>query len=292
MDGIIKINKQKGYTSHDVVSKMRKILHTKKIGHTGTLDPMAEGVLPILIGKATKIEKYLIEHNKTYVATIKLGEKRDTGDCEGNIVEKKEVPFFETQKIKDVLSTFIGKQEQIPPMYSAIKVNGKKLYEYARQGIKVELEPRKIEIYSIELINLDNIENQIVFKVSCSKGTYIRTLCEDISEKLDTIGYMKELNRIKVGEFSIENSIKIEELENQSEEFIENQLISIEDVFRKEKEIILNENKMNHFLNGVRIAYNLTDGVYRIYNTKKEFIGIGTIKEKLLKRDVIINEKN
>lgn len=183
MDGVLIINKPKGFSSHDVVNVARKALNTRKIGHTGTLDPNATGVLPILVGTATKISKYLIEHDKTYIATIKLGEKTDTGDIEGNIIGQDEnCPYFSYEEVRDVLKTFLGKQKQIPPIYSAIKVNGKKAYEYARSGQAVELEARDIEIYKIELINVQ--EKEITFEVSCSKGTYIRTLCEDIAKKM------------------------------------------------------------------------------------------------------------
>lgn len=183
MDGVLIINKPKGFTSHDIVNVLRKALNTKKIGHTGTLDPNATGVLPILVGTATKISKYLIEHDKTYIATIKLGEKTDTGDSEGNIIEQdSNCHNLSFEQIEKVLKTFIGKQKQIPPKYSAIKVNGKKAYEYARQGQAVELVARDIEIYSIKMIKL--ADKEITFEVSCSKGTYIRTLCEDIAEKL------------------------------------------------------------------------------------------------------------
>jgi len=169
MQGIIIINKPKGFTSQDVVSKTKKILNVKKAGHTGTLDPMATGVLPVLLGNYTKLSKYLIEHNKTYVATIKLGEKKDTGDQEGKKILEKSVNknILINENIEKVLKSFLGKQKQIPPMYSAIKVDGKKLYEYARQGIEINIEPRDIEIYNIKLLNI-NIENaEIEFEVSC-----------------------------------------------------------------------------------------------------------------------------
>ena len=183
MDGVLIVNKPKGYTSHDVVNVLRKTLNTKKVGHTGTLDPNATGVLPILVGTATKISKYLIEHDKTYIATIKLGERTDTGDIEGNIVEQDfNLQNISSKQVEEVLKIFIGKQKQIPPVYSAIKINGKKAYEYARQGQAIELEARSIEIYNIELVKVVNSE--ITFEVSCSKGTYIRTLCEDIAQKL------------------------------------------------------------------------------------------------------------
>lgn len=185
MDGIILINKPKEWTSHDIVNKVKKILN-EKVGHTGTLDPMATGVLPLLVGKGTLCSKYLINHNKTYKVKLELGKKTDTADTEGKIVEEKEVTnkMLEETVIKEVLNKFLGKQEQIPPIYSAIKVNGKKLYEYARKGQTVEIKPRQIEIYSIELLSIDKKLKQIEFKVSCSKGTYIRSLCEDIGNKL------------------------------------------------------------------------------------------------------------
>ena len=185
MDGIILINKPKEWTSHDIVNKVKKILN-EKVGHTGTLDPMATGVLPLLVGKGTLCSKYLINHNKTYKVKLELGKKTDTADTEGKIVEEKEVTnkMLEKTVIKEVLNKFLGKQEQIPPIYSAIKVNGKKLYEYARKGQTVEIKPRQIEIYSIELLSIDKKLKQIEFEVSCSKGTYIRSLCEDIGNKL------------------------------------------------------------------------------------------------------------
>ena len=183
MDGVLIINKPKGFTSHDVVNVLRKTLNTKKIGHTGTLDPNATGVLPILVGTATKISKYLIEHDKTYIATIKLGEKTDTGDIKGNVIAQDwDFQNMSSEQVEQVLKTFIGKQKQTPPVYSAIKINGKKAYEYARQGQAIELEARDIEIYNIELIKVG--DKEITFEVSCSKGTYIRTLCEDIAQKL------------------------------------------------------------------------------------------------------------
>ena len=175
MDGLILINKQKGFTSHDVVNVIRKKLNTKKVGHTGTLDPNATGVLPILIGKGTKISKYLMEHDKTYIATLKLGEKTDTGDSEGQVIEEKSIPKdLRKEDINDVLQSFLGKQKQLPPMYSAIKINGKKLYEYAREGKEVKIEPRNIEIYKIELLEYQN--NKIKFEVECYVRIYLKSL--------------------------------------------------------------------------------------------------------------------
>lgn len=283
VDGIVIINKPKHQTSHDIVRKAKKILN-EKVGHTGTLDPNATGVLPLLIGKGTELSKYLINHDKTYEAILQLGEKRDTGDVEGKIIEQKNVTekYLNTENINSVFKTLIGKQEQIPPIYSALKVNGKKLYEYARNGENVKIEPRQIEIYSLELLNVDNINKTIHFKVECSKGTYIRTLCEEVAERLGTVGYMKELNRTRVGDFYIENSITIEQLEQS-----QYQIITIEQFFKDEEFINLTEKGLKLFLNGVQLTYHLVDGIYRIYQDDK-FIGIGTIKNELLKRDIII----
>ena len=285
LNGIIVINKPKNYTSHDVVAKVKKLLNIKKVGHTGTLDPNATGVLPLLLNSGTKLSKYLIEHDKEYEVTLKLGIRTDTLDGEGKVLEKKEVDrkmLENTKQIEKVLNSFTGKQTQVPPMYSAIKVNGKKLYEYARKGQTIEIKPREIEIYSIELLNINN--NEITFRVHCSKGTYIRTLCENIAEELETVGYMKELKRIEVGEFNIKNSITLKELEIKKEKAV----ISIEDFLKDKNTITLNIKKLNLFLNGVNLKVEQVDGVYRIYNEKSEFIGTGTIKNNILKRDIIV----
>ena len=186
-----------------------------------------------------------------------------------------------------VLNSFVGKISQVPPMYSAIKVNGKKLYEYARKGLNIEVEPRKIEIYNIELQNIN--DNKIDFKVHCSKGTYIRSLCEDIAKKLDTVGYMEELKRLKVGKFEIKDSIKIEELERNKEnkEILKKYFITLEEYFINNESISLDDRKLNMFLNGVKLTYKMPNGIYKIYNNNK-FIGIGNIDNELLKRDIIL----
>lgn len=289
MDGIIIINKPKKYTSHDIVRKVKKILN-QKVGHTGTLDPNATGVLPLLIGKGTELSKYLINHNKTYEAVLQLGEKRDTGDCEGNILDSKPVQIecLDKAKIQNIFQSLIGKQQQIPPIYSAIKINGKKLYEYARKGEKVEIKPREIEIYSLELININTEKKQIEFRVKCSKGTYIRTLCENIAEKLKTVGYMKELKRTQVGEFELKDAITIEELENLVNKNEDNKnFITIENYFKNAPSITLDEKRMKLFLNGVKLTFNTDDGIYKIYYNKS-FVGTGIVNSKLLKRDIII----
>lgn len=292
MDGIIIINKTKGCTSHDIVYKIKKMLN-EKVGHTGTLDPMAEGVLPILVGKGTLASKYLINHDKKYIVELQLGTKTDTADGEGKIVKQQPVnkEILTTKNIEKILQSFVGKQEQIPPIYSAIKINGKKLYEYARKGQEIELKPRKIEIYNIKLINYSVEEKQIKFEVFCGKGTYIRSLCEDIAIKFGTVGYMKSLKRIQVGDFKIEDSITIDELNNiipKNELDKTKTIITLEKLFEKIPSIRLDNRKLELFLNGVMLTQKQNEGVYKIYNQKDEFIGTGTIKDNLLKRDIIL----
>ena len=291
MDGIINIYKPKEWTSHDIVAKIKKITG-EKVGHTGTLDPLAQGVLPILIGKGTQCSKYLVNHDKKYRVELKLGKRTETLDAEGKIIEEKEIPqnmLEQSNKsnIEKTLKTFEGEIEQKPPIYSAIKVKGKKLYEYARKGQEVEIPTRKITIYSIELKQIKKEKNIIIFDVYCSKGTYIRTLCEDIAKKLNTIGYMQNLLRIQVGEFNIKDSITLR-MENKTDlENIEKNIITIEKIFSKHPKVNIEQSKIKYFLNGVKTTQNLEDGIYRLY-TNNKFIGTGTIKEKLLKRDIII----
>ena len=292
MNGILIINKEKGCTSHDIVYKVKKIFN-EKVGHTGTLDPLAEGVLPILIRKGTLCSKYLINHDKKYVVNLALGQKTETADLEGKIIEEKNIPdkSLTQSKIEKVLKSFIGKQQQMPPIYSAIKVNGKKLYEYARKGQNVEIKPREIEIYDIKLMNIDAQKKQIQFEVFCGKGTYIRSLCEDIAEKLETVGYMESLKRIQVGDFKIEESSKIQELEENKEDtkYLESKIISVEEIFKNKEKIKLDDKKMQLFLNGVKITQNQENDIYRIYDKNEKFIGIGIIQDKLLKRDIILD---
>lgn len=292
MNGILIINKEKGCTSHDIVYKVKKIFN-EKVGHTGTLDPLAEGVLPILIGKGTLCSKYLINHDKKYIVNLALGQKTETADLEGKIIEEKNIPnkSLTQSKIEKVLKSFIGKQQQMPPIYSAIKVNGKKLYEYARKGQNVEIKPREIEIYDIKLINIDAQKKQIQFEVFCGKGTYIRSLCEDIAEKLETVGYMESLKRIQVGDFKIEESSKIQELKENKEDtkYLESKIISVEEIFKNKEKIKLDDKKMQLFLNGVKITQNQENDIYRIYDKNEKFIGIGIVQDKLLKRDIILD---
>lgn len=284
MDGIIIINKPKNCTSHDIVHKAKKI-SGEKVGHTGTLDPMATGVLPLLIGKGTLCSKYLINHDKIYEVQLTLGIQTDSGDSEGTIIEQKSIPeeAFQKQKIEEVFATFLGKQKQIPPMYSAIKVKGKKLYEYARKGQTVEIEPREIEIYDIKLLEMKEQQRQIEFQVHCSKGTYIRSLCEDIAKRLGTIGYMSALNRVQVGEFSLKQAITLEQMQEGNISYI-----TMEELFQDKQAIKLEERRLQPFLNGVKLTMKKPDGAYRIY-MKEQFVGIGVVDKEFLKRDIILD---
>ncbi len=309
MDGIIIINKEQGYTSNDVVQIIKKIFN-EKVGHAGTLDPLATGVLPILVGKGTMLSKYLINHDKIYVATLKLGIKTDTGDITGDVIQEKNVDekCLAEENVRKVFEDIIGEQEQIPPMYSAIKVNGKKLYEYARKGLTIDIATRKINIYNTELLNIDKEEKEIMFRVSCSKGTYIRTLCESIAEKLGTIGTMSSLNREKVGDFEISKAIELSEIKENfntafdqtkedfndkksqsiKEEYEKEILISIEKFFQDKDKILLSPRSFIAFINGVKLMADNEDGIYRIYNSNNEFVGSGIVKNGILKRDIVI----
>ena len=292
MDGIVVINKEKGCTSHDVVYKVKK-LFGKKVGHTGTLDPNATGVLPILIGKGTELSQFLINHDKRYVATIQLGVKTDTGDVEGNVIEEKEVGYkaFDEDKVSETLKKLVGRQMQIPPMYSAIKVKGKKLYEYARSGKPVDIPAREIEIYDLKLLGVDSNQRQITYEIYCSKGTYVRTVCENIAEALGTVGYMKNLKRTMVGDFKIEDSITVDDLiENyNNEEFLNYKIISVEQFFKSNQAVILNDKELALFFNGVQILKDgIKDSIVRVYNNENNFIGIGVVENNRIKRKIVL----
>lgn len=212
MDGILYINKPKDWTSFDVVAKCRRLLHTKSIGHTGTLDPQATGVLVLLVGKATKILPYLEKSRKEYVAEMEFGKRTTTGDIWGEIIETSDVKSVSEEEIKVVLNSFLGKSMQKPPMVSAIKKDGKKLYEYARQGIEIEVEKRQIEIFEIELLSVSPLR----FRAVVSAGCYIRSLCEDIAEKLGMLGTMSALTRTKVENICLSDCVSIEDVSEQT----------------------------------------------------------------------------
>lgn len=274
LDGVLIIDKPSGITSHDVVAKVRKALKTKKVGHTGTLDPLATGVLVVCVEKATKLVNYLTCDEKIYEVEMKLGIKTDTGDITGNIIDEDTNYNVTIKEANEVIKSFVGKQKQIPPMYSAIKVNGQKLYELARKGIEIEREPRDIEIFDIYNIEVNN--EFIKYTVHCSKGTYVRSLCEDIAQRLGTIGVMTKLRRIKSGQFEIENAIKIDDIS-------EEKIISMEKLFDKEINV---QKNLKELLNGMKIAIQNPDGLYKLYTDR--FIGIGKIEGNYLKREIIL----
>ncbi len=212
MNGIINVYKEKGFTSHDVVAKLRGILHLKKIGHTGTLDPDAVGVLPVCVGKATKVCGLLTDRDKTYVAEVKLGITTDTLDMTGTVLEERTVTATERELLK-ILPEFTGVISQTPPMYSAVKVGGKRLYELARQGKEVEREPREVTVHSLHVTDINWPEREFSMEVTCSKGTYIRSLCQDIGERLGCGGAMKSLVRTRVGQFCLAEAKTLGEIE-------------------------------------------------------------------------------
>ena len=211
VNGILNVYKEKGYTSHDVVAKLRGIVGQKKIGHTGTLDPDAEGVLPVCLGRATKVCDMLTEKDKTYEAVLLLGKETDTQDISGTVLRVGETEGLTQEQVKDCVMSFVGEYDQIPPMYSALKVNGKKLYELAREGIEIEREARVITIFDLTIQPISHEELQIV--VTCSKGTYIRVLGEDIAKALGTVGHLTALRRTATGDFSLENAMTLADFE-------------------------------------------------------------------------------
>ena len=283
VNGIINVYKEKGYTSFDVVAKMRGIFGQKKIGHTGTLDPDAQGVLPVCLGKATKVCDLLTDKDKVYKATMLLGIQTDTLDISGKVCNKAVVNVTE-QQVRDVISTFVGTIEQVPPMYSALKVNGKKLYELAREGKTIERKARKVSIYDITIDEICLPE--VVMTVSCSKGTYIRSLCDDIGTKLGCYGCMKDLLRTKVACFDIGDAYKISEIEELKESIVlpvdmlfEN-IPAVNTVLMAQK-LIENGNRIPAEMinaDGNKQRKYDDEGRYRIYNPEDSFVGIYTYK--------------
>ena len=279
MDGIINFFKPKGMTSHDAVYYFRRLCKTKKVGHTGTLDPMATGVLPICIGKATRVSEYLLNVGKEYIGELTLGTETDTQDKEGKITNfsNKEVCI---ESLIKVFNDFKGEQEQIPPMYSAKKINGKKLYELAREGIVIERKSNRINISELDIIhNIDN--KKIVFYVKCSKGTYIRTLCNDIGNRLGTYGHMSFLLRVGVGDFKLSNSYGLDTLNRMTEAEREQVLLRMDYALTHLKSIEVNRSNYKHLINGMKLkvdsCHEIKDNEsIRVY-CKDQFIGIGKL---------------
>ena len=282
MNGIINVYKEQGYTSHDVVAKLRGILHMKKIGHTGTLDPDAVGVLPVCIGRATKLCGMITDWGKAYEAVMLLGTRTDTQDVSGTVLEQKEVNVTEVQ-IMDTINSFVGEYDQIPPMYSALKHNGKKLYELARQGIEVERKARRINISSIHVneLNLEDKVKTVTFTVECSKGTYIRTLCEDIGNKLGCGACMQSLKRTRVGLFGTDTSYTLSQLQELADNSkIEDVIIAVDNMFPDYPKVTVCESFDKLLYNGNKLPEKAIIGEIgdnkevRLYNNSQEFIGI------------------
>ena len=289
INGIINIYKIKGFTSHDVVAKLRGIVKQKKIGHTGTLDPDATGVLPVCLGSATKLCDMLTDKEKEYIAKVQLGVTTDTQDMTGTVLSEKEVNVTESL-VREMIQSFVGLYEQIPPMYSALKVNGKKLYELARQGKEVERKARPVTIHYIEI--LDMALPQITIKVGCSKGTYIRTLCHDLGEKLGCGAAMASLERTKSGQFSLDTAITLEELEEKlknsgedREKVLQTLVIPVDKMFSEYQELRLlpqwekliqngnsfeEKNLKKEFLENDRVDKSQ----YRVYMNENTFMGV------------------
>lgn len=283
IDGIINVYKERGYTSHDVVAKLRGILRQKKIGHTGTLDPEAQGVLPVCLGKATKVCDLITDRDKTYRAVLLLGVVTDTQDVTGHVLQEKEVTCTE-EEVCACIRGFIGEQEQIPPMYSALKVGGKKLYELARQGIEVERKPRAV---TIEEIVIESVAlPEVTMTVTCSKGTYIRTLCHDIGTALGCGGCMKSLLRTKAGPFVLEDSVKLETIEQYRDEGRLSELVeSTDSVFMQFPALVLTPETEHLVRNGNPLFPEIfsiflnaktlqSDAQFRVYSAAGDFLAV------------------
>lgn len=280
MNGILLIDKDKGMTSHDVVNRVRRILGTRKVGHTGTLDPIATGLIPVLVGEGTKISNYIVADDKEYIATAVFGNEYTTYDITGDIVASTENIPDEADVI-NYIESLHGKITQKPPIYSAIKVKGKKLYEYARAGIDVEIPEREVEIFETEVLNIK--PGEVCFRVKCSSGTYIRSLIQSMGRDLGSYAAMSDLRRTKVGAFNIEDAVSLDDLAKLSREEIEKRAISIEEALSNMKKFFVPDYFYDRIKNGLQFRMKKTDlsigEEVRIY-CKGEFIGIGYIRMK------------
>lgn len=280
MEGIIVIDKPKGITSFDVIRVLRRTLRERRIGHTGTLDPLATGILVICVGRATKLAQDIEGYEKEYIADFELGYKTDTYDIEGKVLDTVSDINVSREELLEALSKYKGDIKQVPPMYSAIKVDGKKLYELAREGIEIERKSRDVTISSLELLDYSNKKVKIDCEVS--KGTYIRSLIYDIGEDLKTFATMTDLRRTRVGEETLERSYTLETIEQMVENKEFSFLISVEDYFQFTKIEITDEKSLKLYVNGQRSKVDVTSGKYRVYNSGK-FIGLGEVTNGLLK---------
>ena len=289
LDGSFNVYKEKGYTSHDVVARLRGIAGQKKVGHTGTLDPDAEGVLPVCLGKATKVCDVLTDKSKTYQAVLLLGRRTDTQDISGACLEERDTSGLAKETVRRAVESFLGDYMQTPPMYSALKVDGKKLYELAREGKTVERKARKVQIHRIEIRKMDL--PRVWIEVECSKGTYIRTLCDDIGELLGVGGCMEELLRTRVGHFRIEDSVRLSELERYREEgTLEEHLIPVDSVFADCPRLDVPERLEPLLYNGnpLRLPEGADGQLVRVYDSRGRFIALYRYQQK---KHIYKNEK-
>ena len=277
MNGIVIVDKPQEWTSQDVTARLRRVFNTRRIGHGGTLDPMATGVLPVFVGRATRGVEFFEHAEKTYEATLLLGTTTDTEDTSGTILEQKEVHISETEFLS-ILPRFRGKIMQVPPMYSALKVNGQKLVDLARKGKTVERQPREIEIFQLDLVEFSG--NTARLRVRCSKGTYIRTLCKDIGEALGCGGCMAQLRRVQAGEYTIEESVPLQVLlEAENPEIY---LRPVDSMFRNYPEVILSPKQEKCCRNGAGFSIQLDAGTYRCYSKDGEFLSLSKVEDGIL----------
>ena len=277
MNGIVIIDKPEGWTSQDVVSKLRGVFKTRRIGHGGTLDPMATGVLPVFVGRATRGVEFFEHAEKTYEAVLRLGISTDTEDITGTVLEEKEVSVTESAFLS-VLDGFRGQIQQIPPMYSAIKINGQKLCDLARKGREVERKPRTITIHRLDCLEFSGQTARLL--VHCSKGTYIRTLCKDIGAALGSGGCMESLRRVSAGEYTIENSVPLAQVV--ASEHPEQFLLSVDSMFRNYPAITLTEKQEKRCRNGNSFSIALENGTYRAYSQAGEFLMLAKAEDGIL----------
>ena len=273
MNGIVIVDKPQGWTSQDVVSKLRGVFGTRRIGHGGTLDPMATGVLPVFVGRATRGVEFFEHAEKTYEAVLRLGLTTDTEDITGTVLEENPVNVSKEQLLA-VLEQFRGEIEQIPPMYSALKVNGQKLYDLARQGKEVERKSRKITIFRLECLSFDGQEAKLL--VHCSKGTYIRTFCKDIGQALGCGGCMAALRRVQAGEYTIEQAVSLQELTETK--MPEKYLAPVDSLFSQFENVVLTPNQEKRCRNGNSFSVTLPEGMYRAYSQSGEFLMLAQVE--------------
>ena len=277
MNGIVIVDKPAGWTSQDVTARLRRVFNTRRIGHGGTLDPMATGVLPVFVGRATRGVEFFEHAGKTYEATLRLGITTDTEDITGTVLTEQEPSVSEADFLA-VLAQFRGKIQQIPPMYSALKIGGKKLYDLARQGKQVERQPREIEIFELTCLELSGVAARL--RIACSKGTYIRTLCKDIGEALGCGGCMEQLRRVAAGEYTISEAVPLDNLLNT--ETPGSYLRPVDSLFGSFEAITLTEKQELRCRNGNAFSIALPDGTYRVYSKNGEFLALSKVESGVM----------